>query len=219
MIELELNGSTYNLPTSFSEVNIETYSKIVSIDSTIEGVERYVKVISILTGIEEEIVKTIKLEHMNLIQNNIQFMFKNDNIEIVDRFEIDGVKYGFNYELGKITFGEFIDLDDFSRPEEINKNMDILLAILYRPIKEINKDDYEILEYDDETVRERADIFKTKLTMDKALGGLVFFSLLNATTILNTPDYSSKKLMMEMRELMNLTKAQQTEMKRMNLDG
>lgn len=216
MIELELNGKYYNLPTSFSEVNIDTYSKIVSIDKDMKDIDKYVKIISILTGLSESDVRLIRLDFINLISNNIQFMFKTDKVDIVDRFELEGIKYGFNYGLDKISFGQFIDLEDFSKPEEANENLHILMAILYRPIVNFPKKDwfgflsknntkeFKIEEYDGDKVMERAELFKNKLTMDKVLGSMVFFSILSVATTLNSQGYSGKKLKMKLMETMNL---------------
>lgn len=211
MITLELNGKEYKLPTAFSEMNIETYSKVVAIDNDLEDAEKYIKIISSITGIEEEIVRKIKVEQMKLIQDKIQFMFNSDKMALVDRFTIDGKKYGFNYDLDQISFGEFIDLEEFSKPNEVNNNLHILMAILYRPIKEKrslfyffkkNKD-YSVIDYDSENVMKRAELFKHKLTMDKVLGSLLFFSILSTTTILNSQDYLQNNQKKNLKKQMN----------------
>jgi len=214
MITLELNEKEYKLPTTFNEMNIEMYSKLISIDKDLSDMDKYKKIISLLTGIDEETVNQIKVEQLKLIQDKIQFMFNADKIELVDRFSIDGQKYGFNYDLNQMSFGEYIDLEEFSKPEEVNNNLHILMAILYRPIKtkksffRKNKD-YKIIDYDSENVMKRAELFKTKLMMDKVLGGMVFFSILSTTTILNSQDYSVKELKKKMMETMNLMKVEQ----------
>jgi hypothetical protein len=218
MINLEFNDKKYKLPTSFDEVNIETYSKIISLDKNLSDKERDIKIICLSTGIDEDIVRRIKMEQMMLIQEKLAFMFEIKKFELIERFKIDGVEYGFDYnlDLDKIPFSEYWDLKDYSKPEIVNDSIHIIMAILYRPIikdkkfKIFNKNtEYKIIDYNsDEDILKRAELFKTKLTMDKALGGMVFFSIFYSAIFLNTMGNYGIKLKKKLMKQMKLLKVE-----------
>lgn len=224
MITLKLEEKKYDLPTSFEELILGKYQEIVEINKELPFLEKYVKILNILTGIDEEKIKEIDIKQLNVISNAISYIFKEEQKGLIDRFKLDGTKYGFNNHLTSIKFGEFIDLEEFSKSDEVNKNLHILMAILYRPIKRFKKrtifsylkkekdDKYEIEDYNSDEVMERAKLFKEKLSMDKVLGTMVFFSLLRLTIIQRTAGYSERKMKKELLKMMKELKIHQAEL-------
>jgi hypothetical protein len=98
--------------------------------------------------------------------------------KFIDRFEIDGVKYGFFPNWRELTFAEFVDMDTIStkKPEELLELLHILAAIMYRPItEETSEHDFKIEKYNIETMKLRAELFKTKLDVKYILGAQFFF--------------------------------------------
>lgn len=97
--------------------------------------------------------------------------------KFVDRFEFDGIKYGFIDTWRKMSFGEFVDLDTLmsKKDNDLLDNIHIITAILYRPIiEEDKKGNYKIEKYDPDTMEERAELFK-KLDIKYFIGAQVFF--------------------------------------------
>jgi len=208
MIILQFNKKEYKLPTSHKELVLKDYRRIANVDVSLTDIEKYVEFIHILTGIEKEDIKNIDISQIHTIQNNINYLFEKFDEELVDRFILNGVKYGFNKNLDDISFGEYIDMESLSDKNKLNESLHILLAILYRPVIKFQKrswktlfnknKDYKIEKYNSEDVYDRAELFNNELTMDKVMGALVFFSLSRIETIRTMSDYSSNKKMEKM---------------------
>tara|TARA_E500000331_G_scaffold23668_2_gene20514 strand:- start:448 stop:897 length:450 start_codon:yes stop_codon:yes gene_type:complete len=64
---------------------------------------------------------------------------------LVTKFKMDGIEYGFIPDLDEMSFGEYIDLDTYLGDWE---NIHTAMNVLYRPIKEKKGERYTINEYD-----------------------------------------------------------------------
>ena len=96
----------------------------------------------------------------------------------VNRFTLDGVDYGFLPTWKKMSFGEFADLDTLmtKKQDEVLDYLHIITAILYRPItKSKSEHNFEIEKYNQQTLEERAELFKNKLDVEVSLGAQTFF--------------------------------------------
>lgn len=218
MIELIYSGNTYNLPTKFNEVVMEDYMDIMRLDEELKPLEKYIRILSILTGLSEEDIKNINIDQINAISNHIQFLFKSESKLLIEQIKIDGKWYGFNKNLNseETKFGEYIDLEEFSKPENIKNKLHFLMAMLYRPIKQRKKPSnfenliknyiydrkeaskkYKIEDYMTKTVLDRAELFKKHMKMDVVLGAMFFFSILKMIYMENLKKSLNKKQMME----------------------
>ena len=65
--------------------------------------------------------------------------------DLVTKFRLDGVEYGFIPDLNELSFGEYIDLDTYLGDWE---NIHTAMNVLYRPINSKKGDRYTIQEYD-----------------------------------------------------------------------
>lgn len=221
MINISYNNIEYQMPTRFSELTLDSYMRVVEIHNRkdIEPVRKLIETLSILTGIDSEDIRNINMEQINLLQQNISFMFTSTTQNLVPRFTIDGIEYGFNNELSMTSFGEFIDLETTASPENIGTKLPLLMAILYRPvinrrkhniynwvfknIKPVKPDTYKIEPYKIEGLEDRAFIFRQKLTMDVVLGAMFFFTLFAHASILNSKGCSKREILMEMKKYLN----------------
>ena len=98
--------------------------------------------------------------------------------KFIDRFEIDGVHYGFFPNWRDLTFAEFVDMDTIStkKADELLNMLHILAAVMYRPItEEKSEHDYKIEKYNVDTMKERSELFKKKLDVKYILGAQFFF--------------------------------------------
>jgi hypothetical protein len=97
------------------------------------------------------------------------FMSNTDN-ELQRFIKIDGVEYGFEPNLSKMSYGSYLDItkhDTFT----IDDNWAKIMSILYRPVKRKGMGTYEIEEYNG---KDNEALF-LDVSMDIHYGALFFF--------------------------------------------
>jgi hypothetical protein len=108
------------------------------------------------------------------------------------------MEYGFIPDLENISFGEYVDLDNYlSNWDDYNKAM----AVMYRPITETRKEKYNILEYNGASEFSEAMKYAP---MDIAIGASVFFWTLGSELLTATLNYlktETKKMTQEQATL------------------
>lgn len=175
-IEFELKKKNYELPDYLS---IGDYVKIFKVKDLFEDEYLKAKVINLLTDCPMETLLESENHKVDFLATTIFAMVPKPPYNLIDSFELDGVKYGYLPSYKEITFGEFADLDTLltKKPEEIMDYMHVIAAIMYRPIiSEKSKHDFKIEKYNQDTLNERAELFKKKLDVKFALGGQFFFT-------------------------------------------
>jgi len=91
----------------------------------------------------------------------------NQKPQLVQRFKLGDVEYGFIPNLDDMSFGEYVDLDTYlGNWEEMHRAM----AVLYRPIKQKHGDKYNIVDY--EVVN--SEMYKN-MPMDAVMSSILFF--------------------------------------------
>lgn len=126
-------------------------------------IEQYMKILLLVevfkedeAKINEEIYKMFKYEDKTdaekteLITNI--YIKINLNEEFVQRFEYNGIEYGFIPNLQNITTQEFLDLDRFLKE---GKHLNKIASILYRPITKSFNEYYDIEPYESYTKYEK----------------------------------------------------------------
>jgi hypothetical protein len=159
-------------------MTIGNYSKLFKIKDLFEDEMFAAKVINIFTGAPVEDISKCDYNEVNYLATEIMKLVPKDTSKFIDRFELDGVKYGFFPKWQGLSFGEWVDMDTIStKPEsELLDLVHILIAIMYRPIiSEKSEHDFEIEKYDVHTMTERAELFKNKLDVRYLLGAQFFF--------------------------------------------
>jgi hypothetical protein len=129
-----------------------------------------------------------------LAANIVESLPMQDTINFTDRFELNGVEYGFFPNWRDLTFAEFMDLDSMSN-KPINELLDMLhylAAVMYRPIvSEVSRHDYQIEPYNVATMKIRAELFKKELDVRYVLGAQAFFTRLGEVSYNFIPQYST----------------------------
>ena len=133
-----------NIPTSLKDITLRQYKKYLKLEDSIQD-ERFLnaKMIEIFCGLELEKVMLLQVKDSTEISNTISKIFE-DKPNLVKRFELNGVEYGFQPQLDELTLGEYIDLDTFIGDWD---NMEKAMNVLYRPIIVKLKDKYNIDKY------------------------------------------------------------------------
>jgi hypothetical protein len=173
------------ITTKYSDQTLGTYVDFVNAGND------SISQISAITGLKRDDIRKIDMPTIDKIVNAYAEGLKNDE-KIFQKFiEIDGVKFGFHPNLKSMTFGEWLDLSEFSKnyPTQLPE----LMCILYRPVTaEINLQ-YKIEEYDSTTHMKYVPQMR-KMNLANVNAALLFFSTLRKDLLTNTPDYLEAEL-------------------------
>jgi hypothetical protein len=175
MIKFKIDGKEYKLPTFIS---IEHYAKIYKVKDLFSDDYFAARLINIVSDAPIEDLLQSDFQEVSYMSSYVMELLPLDKPQFKDRFELDGVKYGFFPNWKDLSFAEFIDMDTLStkKTDELLDLLHILAAIMYRPIiEEKSEHDFKIEKYDVQTMQERAELFKKKLDVKYILGAQFFF--------------------------------------------
>lgn len=159
-------------------ISIEDYVKIYKTKDLFEEKYFAAKLISTVTDASLNDLLECEFENILFVANYIMNMIPSDKPKFYDRFEIDGIHYGFFPNWRDLSFAEFADMDTIStkKSDELLDLLHILAAIMYRPItKELSEHNFQIEPYDVDKMKERAELFKKRLDIKYVLGAQFFF--------------------------------------------
>ena len=210
MIKFKIDEKEYKLPEFIS---IEHYTKIYKVKDLFSDDYFAARLINIVSDASIEDLLESDFEEVNFMSSYIMELLPLEKQEFKDRFEIDGVKYGFFPNWKDLTFAEFIDMDTIStkKTDELLDMLHILAAIMYRPIvEEKSEHDFKIEKYDVHKMEQRAELFKKKLNVKYILGAQFFFikfanrfsSYTQLSSILKLSIWERIKIMWTMRKVM-----------------
>ena len=172
---LTVKEKDYIIPERWTQVGLGQYQSFMEQSVDIKDEHRLDLVaISSFTGLSIDLVGKIRKQDIDAVKTELSKLLKiKMNTTLNTIIEIDGVDYGFHPKLKDLTFGEFVDLDNYL--EEPWKNMHYIMAILYRPITSRKKKKYAIEEYDSDKSFDRANLFKDNLSVATVNGAASFF--------------------------------------------
>lgn len=175
MIKFRIEETEYVVPEF---INIENYVKIYKVKDLFSDDYFMAKIVNLVTGAPVEDLLQADYEEVSYLASYIMSLIPTEVPKFQDRFELDGVKYGFFPNWQDLSYAEFVDMDTIStkKPDEVLDMIHILAAIMYRPIiNEETQHNYTIEKYDVELMKKRAEIFKKKLDIKYVLGAQFFF--------------------------------------------
>jgi len=156
------------IPTTLSDIKLSQYQKFIKTTKDSKD-DNFIarQMVGIFCNVTDEVVGLIKANDFDNIVNDISKVLEQKPV-FIDRFKLDGVKYGFIPNLEDITVDEKADLDNFFKGVE---NMDKAMGVMYRPIVSENKQGYLIEDY-------KANSKSLDVSLDIVFGANVFFSTL-----------------------------------------
>ena len=178
------------IPTSLNEITLGQYQEFAKLDGTLEDTHDtaiQLKIVEIFCKVPEVVVRNMKATDIAEVCEIINTMF-NTNHQLINKFSLGGVDYGFIPELDDMTFGEYMDLDTFIGD---NDNLHRAVNVLFRPIEHKRGARYTIKEYDADTSENAKDF-----PLDVVLGSIVFFYSLGkdlSMVMLNSLDSKNEK--------------------------
>lgn len=198
-------------------LTLEHYKRLNQITST-DVRENTIDVISAITGQDKDTVKTWSLKSVVQVYNELNDVLKNMNPSFYPVIEWNGVEYGYA-PMSKMSVGEYIDLDQLMK--EPIKNMEQIMAVLYRPITQNNTntatfmlkstikalkydvenifDHYDIEQYDTAKRKQVAEEYK-QFPAEIGLGALTFFTSINMGLLADLAISSQNKTKQEMEK-------------------
>lgn len=194
MMKFKVGKKEYNVPQFIS---IEDYSKIYKIKDMLTENYFSAKLVSLVTDAPIEDLLECDYQELNYVAAHILSIIPLEKPTFIDRFELDGVKYGFFPKWQDLTYAEFVDMDTIStkKEDELLNMLHILAAIMYRPIvEERSEHDFDIEKYDIKTMVSRSELFKKKLNCKYILGAQFFFINYAKRYLLYTQTSSIPKL-------------------------
>jgi hypothetical protein len=175
-MRFKIDGVPYEVP-NYTPIGV--YSKIYKIKDLFTEDYFAAKLINAVSTAPLQDLLDCPYEEISYIASYILKQLPNkDEVKFKDRFELDGVHYGFFSNWKDLTFAEFIDMDTIStkKPDELLNMLHILASIMYRPIvNERSEHDFDIEKYDINSIPKRSELFKNKLDVGVILGAQFFF--------------------------------------------
>jgi hypothetical protein len=174
-VKFEIDNLEYELPEF---INIDNYVKVYKIKDVFSDEYFAAKLLNIVTGAPVEKVLEANYQEIEWLSNYIMTLFPKDTTKFEDRFQIDGIDYGFIPTWTKLSFAEYIDLDTLitKKPDEVLNYIHIIMAIMYRPIISNPEDKvYKIEKYNQESLEDRAELFKKRLDVKYYISSQFFF--------------------------------------------
>lgn len=157
------------IPTSLNDVTLKQYQEFAKLESKLDDTNDsaiQLKIIEIFCDVPEIVVRNMKATDIAEVCEIINTMFDAQH-QLINRFTLNGVEYGFIPELDDMSFGEYMDLDTFIGD---NDNLHRAVNVLFRPIEHKRGHRYKLKKYDPDT----SDIAK-EFPLDAVLGAIVFF--------------------------------------------
>lgn len=157
---------TVTIPTSLSEITLGQYKEYLKIQTSSKD-EKFLqaKMIEIFCNAPLEYVMELKYSDTEEIVNTLDEMFK-QKPDLLQRFKLGKIEFGFHPNLEDLSLGEYIDLDTYIGDWE---NMERAMNVLYRPIIAKLREKYEIEKYNSNLNDQILD-----MPMDAVLGSIFF---------------------------------------------
>lgn len=186
------------VPSSISEIPLCHYQEFLKLQATSNDQEFIAqKMVEIFCGLQLKDVVKLKVTSVNELIVHFTKIFK-EKPKFKPTFKIGDVEFGFIPNLENITFGEYVDLENYlSKWEDFHKAM----AVMYRPITIRKEDKYEIMEYTGAAAFSEGMKFAP---MDVAIAASVFFWTLGSELLSATLDYLTNELKTNEKEFQTL---------------
>jgi hypothetical protein len=165
------------IPTSYADITLKKWIQLQKELKSYEDDEEAVVALLLmhLCNLPAEYLKGLAVDDYNMIKNELGSFLQQTDLPLQQFITIDGIEYGFEPNLGEMSYGAYSDITKF-KDIQIDDNWAKIMAILYRPVdRKVNKKYYSIKPY---TGNIDSNIF-LDVPMDVHFGALFFlFNLL-----------------------------------------
>ena len=189
------------IPTDLSEISLGQLQGLNEIEELkLEPIELIKRSIEVLTKVDRNTLDRFKLSDLQMVYEKLLSLTREEE-KLVKFVDIEGEKYGFHPNLSNISTGEFVDIDNLC--QDLNKNLDMIMAILYRKVTVHKSGKYQIEAYGGD-IEARAKLFKEKMPANVVNGAILFFWTLGKDYLVNLT--TSSKAGVQMQSTSSLVK-------------
>lgn len=191
----EVEISPINIPTSWDEMNLNTYQKLQKYYKTLNENDKIdlIKLLSILTDKDEDDIRLLPTKFLNILLDKTLFLNEKPEIKETNKIVIDNETYYIN-TMETMAMGEWVDAN--TAMDNDGDDYATILAILCR--KEGEKYDNDFI---NNKFEERVRIFKN-LSVTNSLNLISFFLRFLDVFLMNSPN-SIQGLRQEIEALAN----------------
>ena len=162
---------SYNLITSWADVTLEKWIELIAAQTGTKTKEAR-ETIAAMSDIPKSLINEMALKDVAIIMGKLGEIQAEKNTELKKIIEIEGQFYAFHPNLDELSLGEYADIETFIKAG-LEKKMPEIMAVLFRPITEREKDVYTIAAYDGK-ITLRAEKMK-QMSAGQVQSALVFF--------------------------------------------
>lgn len=165
------------VPTTLSEITLEQYQRFARLDGDEEFLTH--KMLEIFCGVPLADLPNIKFSSVANVMRHINTMF-DEKPSLKPTFTLGEQEFGFIPNIEDITFGEYVDLDNYMGDVQ---NLHKTMAVLYRPVTEKAGKRYAIEPYESAQKYEQD---MKQAPMDVVMGASLFFYRLGNDLLIAT---------------------------------
>ena len=125
------------IPNSWQNISIEKFPLIYDlIRDELDDNEKNIRILSILSDVNVNEIKKINIEGIKNLIDKIQFVFKMEFPKEKHKFKHNGYRWVVNYDITKISAGDFISLSKLTETEDsIINNLPQIVAVFIQPFQ------------------------------------------------------------------------------------
>jgi hypothetical protein len=166
-----------------SDLTIEKYQKIQKNPIKYNDPN---EVLSLYLDLPVDELKDLPRDQVKFVENYItEQIIMNDKQQVHVTFEHDGVLYGMENDWKNIKWGQWVDMEIFSQPDNINDSIHMIMSLLYRPVISQKGTEYTIEPYKSSEVIKRGEVMK-QVPVKYWFGCSTFFLLISRQLVENT---------------------------------
>ena len=174
-----------SVPSSLKEVKLKDYQDYLLIEEPTND-----DMLKCILNIDQKELGKIKASDVDFLLGHVINLFE-EKQDLIPKFKMYGIEYGFVPNLDEITYGENKDVTAY-----INDwgTMHKAMAVLFRPIKQKQRDKYIIEEY--EGSHKHSEVMKD-MPLNVVMGAMVFFYNLTNVLLKSIPSFLEKEMKKE----------------------
>lgn len=174
---------TITVPKDYSAITLKQYLQFQEELQNYKDDEEALETILLhyICGVPAEYVSKIDSETFSKIRTDLKSFMNNTDYPLQRFITIDGIEYGFEPNLSKMSYGAYLDIAKYDTIT-IDKNWGKIMDILYRPVTNKTGALYEIKSYDGNINEDRW----MGIGMHIHFGTLFFFSGLLSDLVSST---------------------------------
>jgi hypothetical protein len=140
-----------NLPDSWKDITLRKYLELQRDLQNHEDdpMAQFHYTMHHLCGISVDVILSMTHESHEKIKRSLDALMLNQELPLQRLITIDGIEYGFEPNLSKISYGAYLDITKYDTLG-IDTNWAKIMSILYRPVIRKSKERYEIASYQGE---------------------------------------------------------------------